>query len=230
MDHVREHRSLLADGERRLLVALARGLPGFINSDHLTALALVAMIAAAAAFAVIPRAPWAAPAFVALLFVNWFGDSLDGTLARVRGCQRPRYGYYVDHVIDLAGTAALVAGMSASGLITPSIAFALLAAWLLVAAESFLGTHARGVFRMAFAGFGPTELRIVLAIGALRVAAAPSVVVAGREVLLLDAGALVAIAGLAIAFVAASIRNSVALYRAEPLPRVDAAEATCPQC
>src|SRR5262249_34869588 len=153
----------------------ARRIPTCINSDHLTALALVSTVAAAAAFAAIPSSPWAAPAFVVLLFLNWFGDSLDGTVARVRDHQRPRYGYYVDHVIDIAGTAALVSGMAASGLMTPAIAFGMLAVYLMVAAETFLATYARGVFRMAFAGFGPTELRIVLAIGAIRVAADPSV-------------------------------------------------------
>jgi archaetidylinositol phosphate synthase len=227
MNHVRDHHSLLAASERRLLVAIAGRLPTSINSDHLTALALVSMFGAAAVFTVLPTVSWAPPAFVALLFLNWFGDSLDGTLARVRDHQRPRYGYYVDHVIDLAGTAALMIGMSASGLITPALAFALLATYLLVAAESFLGTHARGVFRMAFAGVGPTELRLILAAGAIKVAVDPSVTIAGRNMLLLDVGAVVAIAGLAIVFVIASIRNSVALYRAEPLPRAHPVETSC---
>jgi phosphatidylglycerophosphate synthase len=227
MNHVREHHSLLAAHERRLLIAIAGRLPTFINSDHLTALALASMLGAAAVFAILPSAPWTAPTFVALLAVNWFGDSLDGTLARVRHLERPRYGYYVDHVIDLVGTAALMIGMSASGLMTPAVAFALLATYLLVAAESFLGTHARGVFRLAFAGVGPTELRLILAAGALKVAAAPSVTIAGRGMLLLDVGAIVAITGLAVAFVSASIRNSIALYRAEPLPRADVAETSC---
>lgn len=226
MNHVREHHSLLAAHERRLLIAIARRLPACMNSDHLTLLALASMLGAAAAFAVLPSAPWAAPMFVALLALNWFGDSLDGTLARVRHLERPRYGYYVDHVIDLAGTAALLIGMSASGLMTPTLAFALLATYLLVAAESFLGTHARGVFRMAFAGVGPTELRLILAAGALKAAAAPSVTIGGRDMLLLDVGAVVAIVGLAIAFVTASVRNSIALYRAEPLPRADVVEET----
>src|SRR5262245_18786416 len=110
MDHTREHHSLLAAGERRLLIAIARRLPPSVTSDHLTALALVSMLLAGPAFALIPATPAAAFLFVALLAVNWFGDSLDGTVARVRDAQRPRYGYYVDHVVDLTGTAALVAG------------------------------------------------------------------------------------------------------------------------
>jgi phosphatidylglycerophosphate synthase len=219
VDHVRKHQSLLAAGEKRLLIALARRLPTFINSDHLSALALVSMLAAGPAFALIGQIWWAAAAFIALLALNWFGDSLDGTLARVRDQQRPKYGYYVDHVIDLAGTAALLFGMAASGLMTPAIAFALLAVYLMVAAESFLGTHALGVFRMSFAGVGPTELRLILAAGALKVATDPIVHVAGMDVLLLDVGGAIAIVGLGIAFVVSAIRTGFALYKAEPLPR-----------
>ena len=217
MDHVRDHRSVLADAEKRLLIRIAKRLPSFINSDHLSGLALMSMLAAGPAFALIGDVPWAPGLFIALLAVNWFGDSLDGTLARVRDQQRPKYGYYVDHVIDLAGTAALVAGMAASGMMTPAIAYAVLAAYFMVAAESFLGTHSLGVFRMSFAGFGPTELRILLAIGALKVARNPVVHLFGVDALLLDVGGVVAILGLLIAFVTAAVRSGVALYKAEPL-------------
>lgn len=220
MDHIREHRSLLAGPEKRLLIRIARRLPPFINSDHLSGLALLSILGAAAAFTFILDTPWAAAAFAGLLAVNWFGDSLDGTLARVRDQQRPRYGYYVDHVIDLAGTAALLAGMAASGAMTPALAFALLAFYFMVAAESFLGTHALGVFRMSFAGFGPTELRILLAIGAVKVAIDPVVHIGGVDVLLLDFGATIAIAALILAFIVTCVRNGLKLYRAEPIERI----------
>jgi phosphatidylglycerophosphate synthase len=218
MDHIRDHRSVLADAEKRLLIRIARHLPSFINSDHLSGLALAAILGAAVAFALIGRTAWAPGIFIALLAVNWFGDSLDGTLARVRDQQRPNYGYYVDHVIDVAGTAALVAGMAASGLMTPAIAFAVLTAYFMVTAESFLATHSIGVFRMSFAGFGPTELRILLAAGAIKVAIDPVVHIAGVDALLLDIGGAVAILGLLFTFVFNAIRNGVALYKAEPLP------------
>jgi phosphatidylglycerophosphate synthase len=218
MEHIREHRSLLADAERRLLIAIARRLPPWINSDHLTLVGLLSMPLAAVAFANIPAAPWSAAAFVLALAANWLGDSLDGTLARVRNLQRPRYGYYVDHVIDLVGTAALFAGVAVSGLMHPSIAIAVVAAYLLVAAESYLTTHAAGVFRISFAGFGPTELRILLAVGAIVVANKPWVDVAGQHARLFDVGGLVAIAGMIVAFGVSAIRNTRALYLAEPLP------------
>ena len=218
MEHIREHRSLLADAERRLLIAIARRLPPWINSDHLTLVGLLSMPLAAVAFANIPAAPWSAAAFVLALAANWLGDSLDGTLARVRNQQRPRYGYYVDHVIDLVGTAALFAGVAVSGLMHPSIAIAVVAAYLLVAAESYLTTHTAGVFRVSFAGFGPTELRILLAVGAIVVANKPWVDVAGQHARLFDVGGLVAIAGMIVAFGVSAIRNTRALYLAEPLP------------
>jgi archaetidylinositol phosphate synthase len=218
MDHTREHRSLLASAEKQLLIAIAGRLPAWISSDHLTLLGLLAMPAAGLAFAAIPLTPWSAALFAAALVVNWFGDSLDGTLARVRCQPRPRYGYYVDHVIDLAGTAALVGGMAASGLMSPTVALALLAAYFLVSAETYLATHSVGIFRLSFAGIGPTELRILLAIGAVFVARQPWVTVAGHRALLLDVGGLVTAVGLVIVFAASAIRNTRALYLAEPLP------------
>ena len=218
MEHIREHRSLLADGERRLLTAIARRLPPWINSDHLTVVGLLSMPLAGVAFANIPAAPSSAAAFVAALAANWFGDSLDGTLARVRNQQRPRYGYYVDHVIDLVGTAALFAGVAASGLMHPSIAIAVVAAYFLVAAESYLTTHAAGVFRISFAGFGPTELRILLAVGAIAVVNKPWVDVAGQHARLFDVGGVIAVVGMVVAFGASAIRNTRSLYLAEPLP------------
>ncbi len=165
--HVREHTSVLADAEKRLLVWLARRIPAWINSDHLTALGAAAMVATGAAFAaasVDRRALFLVPA---LLAVNWFGDSLDGTVARVRGHQRPRYGYYLDHVVDLTTTTALFAGMAISGLMQPMLATLVLLGYVLLCAESFLATHTVGIFRLAFSGMGPTELRILLAVGAL---------------------------------------------------------------
>ena len=143
---------------------------------------------------------------------------LDETLARVRDRQRPRYGYYVDHVIDLAGTAALLTGMGASGLMQPSIAIAVLAAYLLVSAETYLATHSVGIFRLSCAGVGPTELRILIASGGFYVAAHPWVDIAGRQVRLLDVSGVIAAAGLVLVFMASAIRNTRALYLAERLP------------
>ena len=229
MDHTRDYRSALADAEKRLLIAIAGRLPASIHSDHLTGLALFSMLAAGPAFALIPITPWAAVLFILLLALNWFGDSLDGTVARVRHHQRPRYGFYVDHVVDVVGAAALLTGMAVSGVMTPAIAFALLAAYFMVAAESFLGTYSLGVFRMSFASVGPTELRIILAAGAIKVAMNPWVEIAGEPFRLFDVGGVIAIAGLLLAFVVGAVRNGVALYKAEPLPTLRPTERGRPK-
>ena len=153
---------------------------------------------------------------VAALVVNWFGDSLDGTVARVRHLERPRYGYYVDHVIDLAGTALLLAGLAASERMHPFVALGVLVAYLLVAAESYLATHAIGIFKISFVGFGPTELRIVLAIGALAVARNPwisSGPFAGMRVF--DVGGAVAFGGLLFAFIARAVQHARLLAATE---------------
>jgi phosphatidylglycerophosphate synthase len=217
--HTRDNSSVTATLERQLLIWIARRLPAFVNSDHLSALGLASMAAAGLAFAAFRVTPWAALGVIVALFCNWFGDSLDGTLARVRQQQRPRYGFYVDHVIDLAGTTMLVAGLAWSGLMHPIVGLSVLVGFLLVSSESYLATHAVGVFRMSFFGFGPTELRLLLMAGALRAAYAPSIApFGGAAVRLFDVGGAVAAVGLTVVFVASAMRNTRALYLAEPLP------------
>jgi len=218
--HRREYRSPLAAPEKRLLVWIAERLPRRITSDHLTILAALSMLAAGLAFWAARWHPGALLVVVAALAANWFGDSLDGTVARVRNQQRPRYGYYVDHVVDLVGLGCLVGGLALSGFMSPLVALGLLVAYNMVAAEVFLATHAGGVFRMSFLGFGPTELRIVLAAGALQLLRSPSVNLGHLGVWqLFDVGGVVAIAGLAAAFTVSSVRNGRAFFRAEPLRR-----------
>src|SRR5262245_41809385 len=126
--HRRHHHSLLSAAEKRLLVWIAGRLPRRISSDHLSVLGLLSMAVAGASFAAFRATPWAALAVIVSLTANWFGDSLDGTVARVRGHERPRYGFYVDHAIDLAGSTFLLAGLACSGLMNPLLATALLAA------------------------------------------------------------------------------------------------------
>ena len=217
--HIRENTGLLATVETRTLRWIARRLPSRVNSDHLSALGLGAMAAAGLSFAAFRFSPWAVVGVVAALVVNWFGDSLDGTVARVRNQQRPRYGFYVDHVIDLAGTTFLLGGLACSGLMSPLIAALALAGFLLVSAETYLATHASGVFRMSFMGFGPTELRILIAIGAIKAAADPWVSLGAiGSVRLFDLGAVVAAAGMASVFVVSAVRNTLALSAADPRP------------
>ena len=217
--HVREHRAVTAALEKRALIWLAHRLPLWVNSDHLTALGALAMLGAGAAFALARWEPLALTLVPVFLAVNWYGDSLDGTVARVRGHQRPRYGYYVDHVVDLLNATVLFAGMAASGLMHPVLAMGVLVGYLLLAGESFLATHSVGIFRISFSGFGPTELRFLLAIGALVAIARPVVRPFGlAEQRLFDVGGLVAVIGMAVVFVISAVRNGRTLYAAEPLP------------
>jgi phosphatidylglycerophosphate synthase len=215
--HVRNHRSLLAVQEKRLLIWIAEHLPGWVNSDHLSALGLLSMVGAGLAFA---SAPWnpgiGLPMVVVFLALNWFGDSLDGTVARVRNQQRPRYGFYVDHVIDLAGTACLFGGLAASGFMSPLVAALVVAGFFLVSAESFLATHSRGIFNMSFGGFGPTELRLLIAAGALTLLKGPFVVIPLiGQLRLFDLGGVIGTIGMVAAFIATSSVNVRALYLEE---------------
>jgi len=216
-NHVREYGGLLAVPEKKALRWLAQRTPRCIHSDHLTVLGLVSMLVAGASFWAASRNSLALIIVVVALAANWLGDSLDGTLARVRNCQRPRYGYYVDHVIDLFGTAALLGGLAFSGYMNHTLAIMLLAAFALVEAEIFLSTHVQQVFRLSCFRVGPTELRIVLAAGTLYLLHDPWVHLAGKgPFLLFDVGGTVAIAGLLAAFVYSAVRNTRLLYRAEP--------------
>ncbi len=218
--HVREHRSILMAIEKRVLVWIARRLPRWIKSDHLTLVGLIGMLLAGLAYWAARWDERALLVAVAALALNWFGDSLDGTLARVRDCQRPRYGFYVDHVIDTVGAFFLLGGLAASGYVSPAVAWGVLVGYLMVAAESYLATHALGVFRLAFMRIGPTELRVVLAIGTLRLLFKPVVWLGSLgPFLLFDVGGACAIAGMAVALTVSAVRNTRTLSQEEPLVR-----------
>jgi phosphatidylglycerophosphate synthase len=218
--HLRKHGSILAGAEKMALIWMAQRLPRWVNSDHLTVLGFAAMLGAGIAYAVAKRHPTALLFVVLALAVNWFGDSLDGTLARVRNQQRPRYGFYVDHVLDMVGTFLLLGGLALSGYMNPLLAMGMLAAYLTAAAEEFLATHVRRVFHLSFLGFGPTELRIILAIGTLYLLYKPWVHLGSLGLFrLFDVGGAVAMAGLALKLVVSAVRNTHALYIEERLPR-----------
>ena len=210
--------SILAPIEKRTLIWLAHRLPGWVNSDHLTALALAAMITGGLSFWLASVTPAGLLLVVLCLAINWFGDSLDGTLARVRNHQRPRYGFYVDHVVDAVGALFLFTGLGLSGYKSPLVATGLLVAYLLLLVETFLATHTLGTFKMSHFMIGPTELRILLAIGSLVLLVHPMASLFGREYRLFDVGGGIGIFGMAATLARAVAINTRALYRAEPLP------------
>src|SRR5947209_941539 len=166
-DATRAQQSFLAASEKRALVWMAGRMPAWVGSDHLTVLGALGQLGAGLSYWLARTQRWALLAGVVCLAINWFGDSLDGTLARVRNRLRPRYGFYVDHVIDCFGVTALLGGLGISGYMHPLVAVWLLVAYLLLSSEIFLATYALGRFEMAYFHLGPTELRMLLCAGNL---------------------------------------------------------------
>jgi archaetidylinositol phosphate synthase len=210
--------SLLAPLESQALRWLAAHMPRSVNSDHLTILGGLAMVAVGGCFWAARWNPYALFGVVLALILNWFGDSLDGTLARYRNQQRPRYGFYVDHVIDAIGTLCLFGGLALGGLMSPIVAAAVVIAFYLLSIEAYLATYTVANFRLSHFKFGPTELRILLAIGALVAIGRPVVHIASRAFLLFDVGGVIASIGMLFIFTIATIRTTARLYREEPLP------------
>lgn len=212
----REQSSLLAPIEKRVLIWLANHMPPWVNSDHLTLLGFLAMFFAGLCYWLARSNRYALVLVSLFLVANWFGDSLDGTLARVRNRQRPRYGFYVDHMTDAIGTAFLLGGLAVSSFMSPPVAVALLIVYLLLSIQSYLATYARGTFQLSFWKFSPTELRILLIIGNIALLVrGPAARLAGYDFLLFDVGGVIGIAGMSAILMVSTIRNTVALYRDE---------------
>ena len=209
----RIHGSFLAAAEKRALIWMAERMPRWVNSDHLTALGFAAQIATGVCYALAGRNRRMLLAAIVCLALNWFGDSLDGTLARVRQQQRPRYGFYVDHMIDSIGATAMMVGLALSGYMHPIIAIGLLIAFLLLSIQSYLATYTIGEFHLSFWRFGPTELRILLAIGNLALFRW-AWVIHGRY-RLFDIGGAIGLVGMSLMLVVMSLTNTLRLYREE---------------
>jgi archaetidylinositol phosphate synthase len=212
---VREQGALTTRLEKRVLARLAGAMPDGVGPDHLTVLGLLGMLLTGAAYALAGRNPLFLHAANLGLLVNWFGDSLDGTLARHRGRLRPRYGFYVDHVVDAFGATAVLGGLAASHLMAPGVAACVLVAYLLFSVHLYLQTTVLGRFRMSVAGVGGTELRLALAVMNMAALAWPVLEVGGATVRLLDAVGTAGAAALAIALVASVASTTRELYRLE---------------
>ncbi len=213
----RELRGLTAGIEKKALLWLAARTPARVGPDHLTALGLLAMILAGAAYAFSSGTPELLHVVNAALVLNWLGDSLDGTLARFRQRCRPRYGFYVDHLVDAFGALFLLGGLALSGYMSERIALALLIAYFLVSINIYLATYTLGVFKISFGPVGGTELRLLLALGNLALLVRPHFTLLGTEFLLYDAVGAMAIAGLIVVLIVTTARNTRALYELERL-------------
>jgi archaetidylinositol phosphate synthase len=214
----RKHEALTAPAERRMLIWMAERAPGWLTSDQLTVLGLCGQIAAGLCYALARNHRGALLAVILCIVLNWLGDSLDGTLARVRGQQRPRYGFYVDHMVDVFGSVALMCGLGYSGLVHWQIALAMLIAFMILASESFLAAYTLSRFELSQGIFGPTEIRLLLIAGSVALLRSPYVTLAGHRTLLFDVGGTVAAAAMFLMAVFVTMRHTAQLYREEPLP------------
>ena len=212
-DARRVQQSFLAAPEKRFMIWMAERIPVPINSDHLTALGFLAQIGAGVFYALSRFDRYALLAVIACLALNWLGDSLDGNLARVRKQQRPNYGFYVDHMVDSLGAPFLMGGLALSGYMHPYIAIGLLLAFLLLSIQSYLATYTLGEFHLSFWKFGPTELRILLAVGNVALLFRP-MVIHGRY-RLFDVGGVIGLIGMSAMLVFFTAQNTYRLYQKE---------------
>jgi archaetidylinositol phosphate synthase len=214
----RVNRALTASVEKRALIRMAAYAPEWLTSDQLTGLGLGAQIGACVGYALSRyehRMLWLV---ILCIFLNWLGDSMDGTLARVRRQTRPRYGFYVDHVVDIFGSTALMGGLAFSGFVHWQTAIAMLVAFLLLAGESYLATYTLGCFQLSQGIFGPTEIRILLIAGNLALLRNAWATIFGHRVLLFDLGGTIAAAFMFATAIFVAVRHTAQLYREEPLP------------
>ena len=215
----RELTFLLADSERRLLRAVAARLAAGVTPDLLTMLGVLGALGVGAAYALSRFSAgwlWAASG---CLVVQWLGDSLDGTLARVRDKQRPRYGFYVDHIVDCLGALFLLGGLALSSFMSHGIALGLLIVYLLLSCEVYLATYTLGKFAISFWKFSPTELRILLAAGNVALFLNPraGMTLPGGRYSLFDIGGAIGIVGMALVLAVSVVKHTCTLYRAEPV-------------
>ena len=216
-DAMRMQQSLLAPLESKCLAWLARRTPSWVHPDHLTLLGFLAMLLAGVSYAMARW--WPASLLIVNLWIalNWLGDSLDGTLARARNRLRPRYGFYVDHIVDSFGALFLVGGLALSGYMSERVALALLLAFFLLSINAYLATYTLGTFHLSFWKFSPTEMRILLAIGNGVAFLRPTVGVFGARHLFFDVAGAVAVACMLVVLAVSVVRNVRALYEAERL-------------
>jgi archaetidylinositol phosphate synthase len=213
----RINQALTASLEKRALQWMAYRAPHWLNSDQLTLLGLIAQIGAGVSYALSRYNRYALLLVVVCIALNWFGDSMDGTLARVRCQQRPRYGFYVDHMVDLFGSIALMCGLGLSGFIHWQTAIAMLIGFLLLAGESFLSTYTLSRFELSQGIFGPTEIRILLILGNLALLRSPYSTVFGYRMLLFDLGGTIAAVCMFATAILLTTRHTAQLYREEPI-------------
>jgi archaetidylinositol phosphate synthase len=159
---VRIQQNILARGERRVLNWICPRLPLWVTPDQLTTLGFLGAVMVAMGYML----SWLNPGWLGLAItgyvVNWFGDSLDGSLARWRRIERPSYGYFVDHSVDGLATLLMVGSIGLSPYMRFDVALLGVIGYLLLSIHSFLAAKVVGEFRLSYMAGGPTELRLML--------------------------------------------------------------------
>jgi archaetidylinositol phosphate synthase len=213
----RLHHSALASIEKRVLIWLANRMPRWVTSDHLTILGFVSLLAVGLSYWYARYSRTGLILVMVFFVLNWFGDSLDGTLARVRNRQRPRYGFYVDHVLDACGSLFVFGGLALSGYMSERVAVGLLVAYFLLSIETYLATYTVGKFHLSVGAFSPTELRLLLIVGNIALFFKPVSTLFGRQYLMFDVGGTIGIIGMGVALLWSIVKHTLFLYRAERL-------------
>jgi phosphatidylglycerophosphate synthase len=192
---------------------MARALPAWVQPDHLTLLAMIAALLVGLSYVLANLSPRWMCLSVLGLFLHWVGDSLDGTLARVRRVERERYGYYVDHIADAFSTVVVCVGFGLSPFIRLSVGLALAIGYLLLQIRSEIGAYAIGRFQLSFLRCGPTEVRILLAAVAavLALCSPPTFTILGWSLTLVDVVCCGVAAVFFSVFVVFSIREARSL-------------------
>ncbi len=207
--------SILAKLEKKALIWLAARLPNWVTPDMLTYLGLFAMAWIGLCYYLAKR-HWIFLILASVGFaVNWFGDSLDGTLARVRKKERPFYGYYLDHLVDAFGITLVILGISYSRLVHHPFPLIVLAFFLIASINTYLATHAMNIFKISYLSLSTTEARIVLSIFNIILIFYQEIKLFGLRIFLFDIVAIIMSLFLLIAILRSAIKNLTILNRKE---------------
>ena len=227
-DAVRIQTSVLNALEKKVLVWLAERQPKWMTSDILTYIGTFGAVVIAAGYIL---SAWninflwlSSLGFV----INWYGDSLDGTLARVRKTQRPVYGYYIDHTVDCINEFIMFIGIGLSGLMHFSLAMVILAVYFMLTINVSINAHLKKEFRLTYAKLGPTEFRILAIIANTILALvrpisefALTFFIFGREFTLasLDIVGIVVLLVLAVIYLTTIVRDGRGYAEMDPMPK-----------
>ena len=209
--------SLTAKTEKRILIWLAERMPRWVTPDLLTGVGVLGAAIVFAGYALSNLAPGFLWLSTFGLIVNWFGDSVDGTLARVRGTERPKYGFYIDHTVDVISEGFVILGIGVSPYVRFDVACLTFIGYLSISVLSYVRAFVDGTFKISYGWFGPTELRILLAVvnTIMFFAPRPTIEIAGVAAAVYDLAVAAIALGLAAAFLFSTLKGLRELEHAD---------------